>query len=62
LDHDKVRRKIMEVTKAQAATQVSDIEQDSDLSWVPEAGDGKGEGAIAEYYEAESWQFSGCGD
>jgi len=52
----------MEVTKAQAATQVSDIEQDSDLSWVPEAGDGKGEGAIAEYYEAESWQFSGCGD
>jgi len=31
-----------------------------DLTWVPAGGDE--DSAIAEYYEAESWQFSGCGD
>jgi hypothetical protein len=31
-----------------------------DLKWTPKQTDG--EAQISEYYEAESWQFSGCGD
>jgi hypothetical protein len=43
-----------------AVAQVSDINEEEDLSWLPEKDDGQA--AIADYYEAESWQFSGCGD
>lgn len=50
----------VEVLDVQAVETLEVKTDEWDLTWVPSDGDATG--LVEEYYEAESWQFSGCGD